>query len=120
MQLRLDVLVRQGQRGPVMTLDDFLADLRARAATAREAGGVARAQMLEDAATELAAAYQAHRDAEGRKVELFLRAEETDKRLGRIVLEPHETAAELGAAAAWVAAERLNAALARCQELLGG
>lgn len=43
----------------MMTLDDFLADLRARAATAREAGDVARAQMLEDAATELAAAYQA-------------------------------------------------------------
>lgn len=103
-----------------MTLDEFLADMYAKAATAREAGDVTRAKALEEAATKLDVAYKAHQAAEGKKVELFLRAEQIDRELGRIVLEPHETAGELGAAPAWAAAERLNDAVARCQELLSG
>jgi len=101
-----------------MTLDEFLADLRAKAATARNGGDAKRAKALDDAAGELEAAYRAHQAAEGKKVELFLRAEEIDKELGRIVLEPHETAVDLGSTPAWAAAGRLNRALARCQDAL--
>ena len=100
-----------------MTLEDFLAALHAKAAIARQAGDLARATEFEAAANELDAAYQAHQAAEGKKVELFLQADQIDGKLGRIVLEPHETAAELGAGLALAALERLEEALTRCKEL---
>ncbi len=100
-----------------MTLDEFLAAMHSKAATVRKAGDGTRAK-AEDAAAELVAAHKAHQAAEGRKVELFVRAEQIDKELGRILLEPHETAAGLGAGPAWAAVRRLNAALARCEDLL--
>src|SRR5256885_1264569 len=98
-----------------MTLEDFLAALHAKAAIARRAGDVARATGFEAAANELDAAYRAHQAAEGKKVELFLGADQIDGKLGRIVLEPHETAADLGAGPAWAALERLEDAFKRCK-----
>jgi hypothetical protein len=102
----------------MMTLDQFLADMNARAAAARHAGDSKRATELEEAAKELDAAYKAHQAAEGKKIELFLRASHTDKALGRVVLEPHETATEHGAGPAWAALERLEEAFERCQQLM--
>lgn len=103
-----------------LDIDRSLAELAAKAKTARGRGEADDAQALEDCSRELQAAAQAYDDALNAGHGLLDRSANISKVLGRRVEGPRDDALVHTQERVTPALTRLTAALTRCAVLLGG